>query len=114
MESDLFYSDLNLDNLEFFASSEAKPLVISPLRTVIKVRFWHFKICLDPPWIPWNLSFRYILFHEKKNQILLYKQEVHFTKYDLGFNAWFFMFVSKNTPNNVVMPQSLIVLSTIT
>ena len=35
-------------------------LIMVVFRSLIKSRFWSLA------WIPWNLSFRYILFHEKK------------------------------------------------
>ena len=45
-------------------------------------------------WIPWNLSFCYTLFHEKK-VIFWYQQEVYFTKYIIS-GTMHFLLISEN------------------
>lgn len=46
---DDIFCDLTLDSVEFFAATEAKPLVIQPLLTRIKVS-WH----LNPLYVLFN------------------------------------------------------------
>ena len=48
------------------------------------------------PWIPWNLSFRYILFHEKRLQTMLWHHNVRVnshqrwkqTRFRVCFHLW--------------------------
>ena len=64
--------------------------------TLVYVQRYHQQRTIDIPWIPWNLSFRYILFHEKRLWTMLWERNARVnshqrwkqTRFRVCFHLW--------------------------